>query len=248
MSDVITGQSAATRPGAPTQVLAIAGDGEATLAWNTVPGATGYDIYSRPNDGSPVLFKAGVTGTSVTLTGLSNGTMYFFGVSAVNASGASALSAQAYVTPLGDPSFEAPNVGSGVQFNPTGTAWTFSGTSGIAGNGSSLTSGNPSAPDGNQVAFLQGTGSVSQTVNFSLAAGGWLSFEAAQTSGSNQTIQVLVNGVVVGTFTPSGTDYQRFAVLLPNVGPNTTVTFQSLDPNGGTVLIDALNVNPAGGL
>ena len=42
-----------------------------------------------------------------------------------------------------------------------------------------FTSGNPNAPDGNQVAFIQGSGSMSQSVD--LIAGSYnISFEAAQ--------------------------------------------------------------------
>ncbi|MFM7315524.1 MAG: beta strand repeat-containing protein, partial [bacterium] len=61
--------------------------------------------------------------------------------------------------------FESPGLGSGssaYQYNPTGASWTFTGTSGISGNGSGFTSGNPSAPAGGQVAFLQETGVMSQ--------------------------------------------------------------------------------------
>src|SRR5262249_57081705 len=76
---------------------------------------------------------------------------------------------------LANASFETPNIGTGswgaFQYNPSGTGWTFSGGAGEAGNGSGFTNGNPNAPDGTQVAFLQGTGSMSQVVNF--AAGSY---------------------------------------------------------------------------
>src|SRR5439155_10286873 len=67
--------------------------------------------------------------------------------------------------------FETPALGSGAsayQYHPTGSGWTFSpnggfdsngvivGGAGITGNNSGFTSGNPSAPEGGQVAFLQG--------------------------------------------------------------------------------------------
>ena len=38
---------------------------------------------------------------------------------------------------------------------------------GLAGNGSGFTSGNPNAPQASQVAFIQGTGTISQAMNFS---------------------------------------------------------------------------------
>ncbi|MGW5507460.1 chitinase [Streptomyces albogriseolus] len=58
-----------------------------TLAWNAVPGATGYTVY---RDGTRV---TAVTGTSATVTGLAASTSYSFQVAATNAAGESAKSA-----------------------------------------------------------------------------------------------------------------------------------------------------------
>ena len=81
-----------------------------------------------------------------------------------------------------DAGFESPSVGTGArrfQYDPTGTPWTYSGDAGVAGNGSGFTSGNPNAPEGTQVGFLQETGSISQVVA-GMAAGTYtLSFDAA---------------------------------------------------------------------
>ena len=83
----------------------------------------------------------------------------------------------------------------------------------MAGNGSGFTAGNPNAPEGTQVGFLQGTGSFSQ-LSPALAAGTYqLTFSAAQRANfqaSQQDFRVVVDGVVVGTFTPSGTSYTSF--------------------------------------
>ncbi|HTK77275.1 MAG TPA: S8 family peptidase, partial [Gemmataceae bacterium] len=66
--------------------------------------------------------------------------------------------------------FESPVVGAGsYRYDPAGTAWTYTGLAGVAGNGSGFTAGNPAAPEGAQVGFLHATGSVGQT--FTLAAG-----------------------------------------------------------------------------
>jgi len=71
---------------------------------------------------------------------------------------------------LGDAGFESPALGAGTfQYGPVVTPWAFFGGAGISGNGSGFTAGNPNAPEGGQVAFLQQTGSFSQAVN--LAAG-----------------------------------------------------------------------------
>ncbi len=70
-----------------------------------------------------------------------------------------------------DPGFEAPVLAKGAfQYDPpigtppTATPWSFTGSSGISSNNSGFTSGNPPAPQGNQVAFLQQYGSISQSV------------------------------------------------------------------------------------
>jgi hypothetical protein len=158
---------------------------------------------------------------------------------------------------LGDPGFETPDVSGlpgGYQYNPAGSPWTFDGLSGVAANGSDLTGGNPDAPQGNQVAFLQGTGSISQAAAF--AAGTYaLSFFAAQRANfqdSFQVFQVLVDGQVVGTFggPDMGTDYALYSTDGFTVAAGThTVAFVGLDPNGGdnTAFLDLVQLNPVPG-
>src|SRR5205823_3162250 len=63
----------------------------------------------------------------------------------------------AAVSQPSDDGFEAPSLGTGFLYTPPGSAWSFSGNAGLSGNGSVFTSGNPPAPQGTQVAFLQTT-------------------------------------------------------------------------------------------
>jgi N-acetylneuraminic acid mutarotase len=140
---------------------------------------------------------------------------------------------------VSDPGFESPRVGSGAgaafQYDPDGSAWMFTGGSGVAGNGSAFTAGNPDAPEGSQVAFLQGTGSFSQVVNF-LAGSYTIGFSAAQRGNyqdSSQTFQVLIDGTVVGTFTPTGTAYAVYTATFQVTAGAHTLTFVGLDPDGG---------------
>ena len=151
-----------------------------------------------------------------------------------------------------DPDFESPGVGVGAlgyQYRPVGSPWTFTGGAGLAGNGSDFTAGNQSAPVGTQVAFIQNIGHVSQS--FNLASGSYqVSFSAAQRAigqSSSQTIQVLFDGTVIGTFTPAGSDYSTLTTSSFSVATtgSHTLTFVGLNPNGGdnTALIDKVAIN-----
>ena len=122
---------------------------------------------------------------------------------------------QVSTAPIADPGFEQVQVGTGqFQYDPAGSPWTFSGGSGISSNNSGFTAGNPPAPQGTQVAFLQQHGSFTQTVTGWAAGSYVLTFDAAQRENhqtSEQNFNVLIDGSVVGTFTPSGTSYHSYS-------------------------------------
>jgi hypothetical protein len=150
---------------------------------------------------------------------------------------------------IGDAGFEAPALGTGNwNYGVTGSPWSFSGGAGISANNSAFTSGNPPAPEGAQVALLQVNGSFSQSVNGWDAGSYQLSFEAAQRANqgaSNEDFQVLVDGAVVGKFTPADTAYQTYTTAPFSVAAGSnTITFQGLDSGGGdnTAFIDAVKV------
>lgn len=92
-------------PGAPTNVRAVPGDSSAVVYWNPPSGTApeSYRVQYRVNNSSAAWTPANgltATGTSYNVTGLTNGTSYFFRVVAVrgNAVSAPADSAQP-VTP-----------------------------------------------------------------------------------------------------------------------------------------------------
>ncbi|GIO14823.1 hypothetical protein J19TS2_43780 [Cohnella xylanilytica] len=100
-SNSVTPKAPATVPGAPTDVMAVAGDGEAMISF-TPPASdggsaiTGYTVTSSP-DG----LTATGTSTSIKVTGLTNGTPYTFTVTATNGVGTGAASAPSNsVTPM----------------------------------------------------------------------------------------------------------------------------------------------------
>ncbi|HEX8911892.1 MAG TPA: hypothetical protein VF796_06000, partial [Humisphaera sp.] len=150
------------------------------------------------------------------------------------------------VTPL-NAGFETPNVGNGFLYNPTDGNWAFAGTAGVAGGASAFTAANPAAPQAAQVAFLQTTGSISQLVDGWQAGTYQLSFQAAQRAGNAaaQDLQVLVDGQVVGTFTPAGTGYQQYVTpQFSATAGSHTVQFVGLNSAGGdnTVLLDDVRI------
>ena len=151
---------------------------------------------------------------------------------------------------VGDSGFETVPVGSGnYSYGPTGSNWTFSGSTGVSGNNSAFTSGNPAAPQGGQVAFLQQTGSFSQSVANWAAGSYHLSFLAAQRSNqgtvSTEDFQILIDGVSVGTLAPSGTSYQTYTTTSFTVTAGAhSITFQGIDSSKGdnTVFLDNVTV------
>lgn len=70
-------------PKAPQQVTATPGDGNATLTWKAVPGATRYYVYCMREGGKSFMQAANVRGTSAVIGSLKDGVTYLFKVRAV---------------------------------------------------------------------------------------------------------------------------------------------------------------------
>ncbi len=85
---------------APTGLSATSGNESISLSWSAVTGATGYKIYKSTSTGSfvsPAIST--VTGTTYAVAGLTNGTKYYFIVTAYNADGESTNSTEVNSTP-----------------------------------------------------------------------------------------------------------------------------------------------------
>src|SRR5437667_3182446 len=86
-------------PTAPTNVTATAGNGQVALSWSASNGATSYNVKRSTTSGGPYTTVASPTATNYTDTGVTNGTTYYYVVSAVNSAGESANSSRVSATP-----------------------------------------------------------------------------------------------------------------------------------------------------
>jgi hypothetical protein len=97
----VTITAGTTAPGAPTGLSATAGSASVSLSWTASSDATSYNVYRGTTAGgeSTTAIASGITTTSYSDTGLTNGKEYYYKVAAVNGGGTSALSSEASTTP-----------------------------------------------------------------------------------------------------------------------------------------------------
>ena len=170
-------------PGAPTNVVAVAGSGAASVSWlapSSTGGSaiTGYTVTSNP--GGRTCTTTG--GLSCSVTGLTNGTSYTFTVTATNASGTGPASAVSNaVTPTG----------STVPGAPTGVTAT-------AGNASALVSWTAPGLNG-------GSAITSYTVTSQSSLFGTPVRTCTTTGATSCTVTGLTNGIAY-TFTVAATN------------------------------------------
>jgi hypothetical protein len=103
---------------APCGLAAVAGSGQVTLSWATAVEATNYNVKRSLTSGGPYSTVASPAGPACTDTGLTNGTTYYYVVSALRPAGQSANSSQVSATP------QAPDLS--VNLYPDGNQLTLS--------------------------------------------------------------------------------------------------------------------------
>lgn len=87
----------------PTSLTAIGGDSNVDLSWNSVTEATSYNIYRASTSGGQYTqIATGITETTCTDSDVTNGTTYYYVVTAVSSDGESAYSNEASATPNKD--------------------------------------------------------------------------------------------------------------------------------------------------
>jgi len=93
----------------PFNLTAAAGDGVVALNWDPMLGVTGYNLKRSSNGGSSYTTIVSLNTNSYLDTGLTDGTNYFYVVSATNPNGEGSNSVPASATPVATSIYEAEN-------------------------------------------------------------------------------------------------------------------------------------------
>lgn len=112
-------------PPAPAAVIVTTGDGGVELSWNPVAGALRYHIYWSTSSGVSKDNGTRIADVSSphTVSGLTNGTTYFFIVTAENANGEGAASAQISATPQIPPPGQVNGLTAAAQVQAARLSW-----------------------------------------------------------------------------------------------------------------------------
>ena len=233
-----------TVPGAPTGLTAGAGNGQVALAW-TAPvnngGApiTSYTVlYGTSSNGPFTTINTGSSATSYTVTGLTNGTTYFFEVEAVNVAGTGPASNEVSATPFVPTAPGSPTNLSAARGNSqvalTWTAPTSNGGSPITSY-TVLYSSNPSGP---YTQIVTGNTATGYTVT-SLNNGTVYYFEVEATNSIGTGSQS--NQVSATPATVPGAPTCSSTVTIGGSGGNKTATLSWTAPaNNGSPITDYL--------
>ena len=240
-SVTVYGLITASKPAAPNNLAAAAGNNQVALSWAASSGATSYNVYRGPASGQEALLHSLVSGTSYTDTNVTNGTTYFYEVTAVNSVGESGKSNEASATPAvtaGTP------VNLGGSFNLIGIVSdgsTFSSTGGLDGGGAALSANllGTSVSAGGNTFTIGAAGSknvvtaAGQTIVLPSGNYASLKFLATAVSGNqaNQKFTVTYTNGTTKTFTQSISDWftpQNYA------GESKAVTMPYRDNYDGT--------------
>ena len=98
--------SSAVLPAPPSNLVSTPGDGQNRLTWSAVAGATSYNLYWSTSPGvsrSSGQRIADIASPMMMHSGLVNGTIYYYVVTALNAAGESSESMEVSAEPMDGP-------------------------------------------------------------------------------------------------------------------------------------------------
>jgi fibronectin type 3 domain-containing protein len=259
--------TALARITAVTQLYARAQNGKALLSWNGVANES-FTVKRSLVNGGPYTTIANVTTTSFTDVGLTNGTTYYYVVTAVTPTGESAPSNQAFAVPFGPP---AAPTGLSLRQLPNGFTISWNAVSGAYSYNlySSSTSGGPYS--------LLTTTTHTFAQDCSLGKPGLAAFYVVTANGdagasSNSTeVSGITSALAAPTLTVTGTGDQYVSLswtpltsapgnsyfiylssngpsnfqVIGNATPNTTMTVQNLS-NGIAYLFKLSSMDACG--
>ena len=194
----------ATVPGAPTGLTATAGDSTVDLSW-TAPASNGgsaindYIVqYKLSSSGTWLAFADGAgTGTTTTVTGLTNGSAYDFRVIAVNSIGQSTASTTDSETPVPDP--VAPGLPRTLSSTPGDTEVDLTWLAPLSDGGSAITDyvvEYKLSASGTWLTFTDGVSAITGATVTSLTNGQSYDFRVAAVNAEGQGSFVTITGVV----------------------------------------------------
>ncbi len=222
-------------PGVPTLASALAGNSEVTLLWSAVEGSTGYKIYQRLSSSGYGSEVATVSGSvySYTVTGLDNGTTYYFVVKAANAQGDSTASNEMSTTPR--TVAEAPKDVTAVAGNGQALV---SFTIPAVDGGSAITGYEVTVSPGNVVVY----GTTSPITVTGLVNGTSYTFTVKAVNGAGSSNASVQSNAVIPTVPPGG------EVTEPSPSPTAPVVDNRFDiyvngkvENAGTATTSTVN-------
>ena len=224
VDDMSLAASGNVAPSAPTNLAATASNGSVSLGWTGSAGATSYNIYRGTSSGQLSEITSGVSGTSYLDSTVTDGTPYFYEVTAVDNFGESVPSNEVTATPVSnliqDPGFEASSSLAPhwkVDGGPTAA-----GVDGASADAHSGTNDGYIYDDSGKAKFVDLSQTVTITPNTIYTLTGWV--DASNTKGG-----------LFGVRTVGGTNLATSALANTDPGPSThaadyrqyTVTFNS---------------------
>ena len=217
---------------APRNLTAAAGNGQVTLRWSPPQSGAGsitryeYRRETTPNvGGAGTWTTTGGTGTTFTVTGLANGTRYYFRVRGVNSDGSGPESSEASATPAltAGGTLSALTL-SGVALRPAFTPASRNYTASVGRSvaqvtvtatptrgTAAITPGDDDTAAGHQVDLRVGTTTITVTVTDGSVTGVYtiVVTRAASPPGTDTTLRALVlsNGTLTPSFNPAVRSY-----------------------------------------